>query len=259
MADKPASYTVPAMSPRVGAGQLTSNDRVTSNFRSLGARFGIFASSLLLVMMAGSGCAGLAGPSSSTNANTNNGSQAAIVANPSSLKFGDVSVGTTSSQSVTLQNNSSSNVTISSISVKGAGYSTSGVSSGAILSPTQTATLSVSFEPASNATDNGSIAISSNASNSPLSVSVSGTGVTGHSVALTWDASGSSGVVGYNIYRGTVSGLYKQLNSSLIAPTSYTDSTVQSGENITYYYVVTAVNSSGVESTDSNQVTALVP
>jgi len=38
---------------------------------------------------------------------------------------------------------------------------------------------------------------------------------------------------------------------------SYTDSTVQSGQ--TYYYATTAVDSSGVESTYSNQVQVAVP
>jgi fibronectin type 3 domain-containing protein len=38
---------------------------------------------------------------------------------------------------------------------------------------------------------------------------------------------------------------------------SYTDTTVQSG--ITYYYVATAVNSSGDESAYSTQATANVP
>ena len=47
------------------------------------------------------------------------------------------------------------------------------------------------------------------------------------------------------------------LNSSLIAGTSYTDQTVQSG--ITYYYVTTAVDSLGVESIYSNEAAATVP
>jgi fibronectin type 3 domain-containing protein len=74
---------------------------------------------------------------------------------------------------------------------------------------------------------------------------------------LNWDASSSS-VVGYYVYRGTKpSGPYSKLNSSPHSSTSYSDSSVNDGE--VYYYVVTAVNSSNVESADSNQVSATIP
>ncbi len=77
-------------------------------------------------------------------------------------------------------------------------------------------------------------------------------------VALAWTASTSSGVAGYNAYRSTTSGgPYTKLNSSLIVGTSYADPTVQSGG--VYYYVTTAVNAQGVESTYSNQSVATVP
>jgi fibronectin type 3 domain-containing protein len=76
-------------------------------------------------------------------------------------------------------------------------------------------------------------------------------------VALTWNASTST-VVGYNVYRGTVSGgPYAKINSSLVAALNYTDSSVQSGT--TYHYVTTAVDSSGNESVFSNEVSAAIP
>jgi uncharacterized protein YjdB len=79
-----------------------------------------------------------------------------------------------------------------------------------------------------------------------------------HSVALSWTASTSQGIAGYNAYRSTVSGgPYTLLNSSLIASTTYTDQNVQSG--ITYYYVTTAVDSQDVESAYSNEAAATVP
>ena len=78
-----------------------------------------------------------------------------------------------------------------------------------------------------------------------------------HSVALTWNASTST-VSGYNVYRSTVSGSgYVKLNSSLVAVLTYADSTVQSGT--TYFYVTTAVDSSGNESVHSNEVPAVIP
>jgi opacity protein-like surface antigen len=79
-----------------------------------------------------------------------------------------------------------------------------------------------------------------------------------HSAALSWTASTTGGVAGYNVYRSTVSGgPYTRINTTLQALTNYDDLTVQAGQ--TYYYVVTAVNGSGVESVDSNQVTATIP
>ena len=80
-----------------------------------------------------------------------------------------------------------------------------------------------------------------------------------HSVALTWNASTST-VTGYNVYRSTVSGAqYAKLNSVLVAGMAFTDTTVVSGSGITYYYVTTAVDSTGGESIPSNEVPAQVP
>jgi fibronectin type 3 domain-containing protein len=106
---------------------------------------------------------------------------------------------------------------------------------------------------------NGSISIVSNATGSPATVSLSGTGVTlvQHSVALTWIASTST-VAGYNVYRTTTSSTgYIKVNSSLVGVLNYTDSTVQSAT--TYYYVTTAVDTSGNESVYSNEVSAVIP
>ncbi len=79
-----------------------------------------------------------------------------------------------------------------------------------------------------------------------------------HDVSLTWNPSASSGVLGYNVYRGTGSGgPYTKLNTSLIAASSYTDRAVQAGQ--TYFYVVTATSSGDVESVYSNETSAAVP
>ena len=77
-----------------------------------------------------------------------------------------------------------------------------------------------------------------------------------HTVTLSWTA--SSGVVGYNIYRGTISGgPYQKLTPYGTLRTSYVDGTVQARK--TYYYVATAIDSSGNESAYSNQAQAIVP
>jgi hypothetical protein len=77
-------------------------------------------------------------------------------------------------------------------------------------------------------------------------------------VTLNWNSSISTGVIGYNVYRGAGSGgPYMRLNSSILPATNYTDNAVQRGQ--TYYYVVTAINSGNIESDYSKEVTAPIP
>jgi fibronectin type 3 domain-containing protein len=69
---------------------------------------------------------------------------------------------------------------------------------------------------------------------------------------------GTASVSGYNVYRSTASGTgYIKLNSSLVSGLTYTDSSVQNGT--TYFYVATAVDSGGTESTYSNEMQAVIP
>jgi len=87
---------------------------------------------------------------------------------------------------------------------------------------------------------------------------VTGSGSSSHSVSLSWMASTSWNVGGYNVYRGTTSGgPYTKLNSSLVTTPSYTDTTVVSGQ--TYYYVATALDTTNNESVYSNEAQAVVP
>ncbi len=101
-----------------------------------------------------------------------------LAANPSSLAFGSIQVGTTSSKSETLTNTGSTAVNISQATVSGAGYSISGLSLPATLNPNQSVSFTVSFDPTASGASNGSVSIVSNASNSPLSIGLSGTGLT---------------------------------------------------------------------------------
>jgi Abnormal spindle-like microcephaly-assoc'd, ASPM-SPD-2-Hydin/Transmembrane protein 131-like N-terminal len=179
---------------------------------------------------------------------------------PASLAFDDVTTATSSvPQDVTITNTDNSSVSISQITLSGTGYTMTGGSAPVTLTPSQSITLSVQFSPSVAGLVNGTISIVSNASGSPASVSLTGTGVVPvqHSVALTWNESTST-VAGYNVYCSTVSGgPYAKINSSLVAALNYTDSTVQSGT--TYYYVTTAADSSGNESVFSNEVSAAIP
>jgi titin len=102
------------------------------------------------------------------------------------------------------------------------------------------------------------LSISDNAGGSPQSVSLTGTGL--HDVILTWTASPTIGVAGYNVYRGTTSGgeSATPINSAPINGTTYMDENVTAGA--TYYYVVTSVDSNDVtQGADSNEASATVP
>ncbi len=180
-------------------------------------------------------------------------------ASQTSLNFSSVNIGSSSTLSVIFTNAGNSDVTVSNVTVSGAGFTASGVPSGQIVAPGQTATLNVMFTPSASGASSGSITVSSNAGSSPATITLSGTGMqpVSHSVALAWSASTST-VSGYNAYRSTVSGgPYTKLNSTLIAATSDTDTAVVSGT--TYYYVATAVDSGGVESAYSTEATATIP
>jgi len=78
-----------------------------------------------------------------------------------------------------------------------------------------------------------------------------------HLVSLNWSASTSPNVSYYKVYRGTVNGGPYTPVATNVSVTSYTDSSVQSGT--TYYYVTTAVDSSGVESGYSDVAPAAIP
>ena len=178
----------------------------------------------------------------------------------SSLNFGNEVVGGSIPLGVAVKNTGNSSLTISQVAITGAGFGISGGFIGATIAAGQTAEMTVVFAPKVTGSVTGKVTITSTATNSPNSVSVTGTGIssTSHSVTLNWTASSSTGVVGYYVYRSTTSGAsYSRLNSSPSSAIKYTDGTVSAGA--TYYYVVTAVNSSGTESAKSGQVTAIVP
>jgi hypothetical protein len=78
-----------------------------------------------------------------------------------------------------------------------------------------------------------------------------------HVVDLSWSASTSNDVSGYNVYRAPDRVNWQRINTSVIAPTVYSDSTVANGS--TYYYAATAVDINGNESAKSAAVQAVVP
>lgn len=90
-------------------------------------------------------------------------------------------------------------------------------------------------------------------SRSTSNVIDTGGGASTHTVDLSWSASTSADVAGYNIYRAMYStscGPFTKVNATLIASTLYTDSQVTNGSS--YCYATTAVDTSNQESAYSN-------
>jgi fibronectin type 3 domain-containing protein len=123
----------------------------------------------------------------------------------------------------------------------------------------QSTSISVIFDPTTTGSLSGSLTVSSNATNSPLIVALSGSGSSpaSYSVSLSWTPSAPT-YTGFNVYRSTVSGgPYSKINSSLIRAPSLSDISVSAGQ--TYYYVATEVDSTGAESTYSAEANAVIP
>jgi hypothetical protein len=181
-----------------------------------------------------------------------------LVINPSSLSFGNVTVGTTASQTGTLTAMNAS-VTITSATFNSSEFTLSGLSLPYTLAANQSVSFTVTFAPLLPGGVSASLSFVSNAGNSPASQGLSGTGTAPpiYKVGLTWDPA-SGDIIGYNIYRGITSGgPYTKLNATPDGGTSYVDYQLQ--YSTTYYYVTTSVGSDGSESAYSNQTTAVIP
>ena len=189
---------------------------------------------------------------------TSNAGQLSV--SPSTLNFGNVTVGATASLSATLTA-SNGDVAISAAESSTSEFAVTGLSLPLIIGPGQSVQATINFTPNASGVASAQDQFISNATNSPTREQLTGTGVaqtsTSHSASLTWEA-GATEIVGYNVYRGAASsGPFSQINSARVTATSYTDSTVAGGT--TYYYVTTEINSQGEESGYSNVAEAQIP
>jgi hypothetical protein len=181
------------------------------------------------------------------------------IINPATMSFGTVQVGLSASQSGILSAGANQ-IILSSASSSSAEFTCSGLSFPVIIPAGGSQGFTVTFTPQASGTVSAALTfLDENGISLPVET-LNGTGIVSqnHSVDLSWTASSSQNVVGYNIYRGNQSGgPYAKINSSLDSSTSYTDSSVTDGN--TYYYVTTAVNSDNEESVYSNQAQATIP
>jgi len=183
-----------------------------------------------------------------------------LAVSPGTLGLGNVVVGTSGSASGSLTASGAS-VTVSNATTNNSAFSVGGLALPLTIPAGQSASFTVTFSPQVKGAASASLTLTSNAQPSTIIETLTGTGTPAptHLVNLSWNASTSSNVVGYNIYRavyGTSScGGYSKINPVLNTTTVYTDSTVADGAS--YCYGATAVNSSNEESSYSNIVSNL--
>jgi hypothetical protein len=108
-----------------------------------------------------------------------------LVANPGSLGFATIQVGSSQTQSATLTNSGGSSVTIAQAIVTGAGFSLSDLTLPLTLTAGQSVTFRVAFAPLSAGSASGGISVSSDALTPALAISLAGTGATQGQLAVT--------------------------------------------------------------------------
>ncbi len=123
-----------------------------------------------------------------------NNSGPTLNSSPSSLTFGGQNVGTTSAaQSVTVTNTGTAAASIASVTTSGDFAQTN--TCGSSLAAGASCAINVTFTPTASGTRSGSVTITSNAANSPLTINLSGTGnstsTTNLALGATMTASGS--------------------------------------------------------------------
>lgn len=177
------------------------------------------------------------------------------------VSFGDVSLNSPATQTVLLTSSGTEPLTISAVTVTGAGFSATAGNAPVTLQPGQTVNLDLQFDPAVSGPASGSVKLMTNASPSTATVTLSGTGdATSYEVDLNWDppTDSTDPVVGYDIYRAVGgSSSYQLLNSDVDDLAAYKDTTVLSGTSYTYYVV--SVDGAGNQSSPSNLFSATVP
>jgi len=217
---------------------------------------------LVLMMCVASGCGGTktagGSPSPTPSPTPVNGSPS-LSATPSSVAFGTQVLNTAMTQTVKITNTGTVPVAITQNTIAGTGFSV-GITTPINLNAAQSVNVPVVFNPGAAGTVNGNLTLVSNGT-TILSVPLSGTGLAplAHSVDVTWAASSSSPLQGYNVYRSTVSGGPYTKISPVLSPTTllFTDTTPLSGKQ--YFYVVTALATSGAESSASSEVAVTIP
>lgn len=180
-----------------------------------------------------------------------------LTVSPSTMDLGSVVVGSSGTASGTLTASGTSVMVTAASTNNSSVFAVSGLSLPVSIAAGKSVPFTITFSPKTAGAASATLTVTSDASNSSATESLKGTGTAAatHSVNLSWDASSSPNISGYNVYRAAYSGScgsFSKINSMLDTGTLYTDTTVIGGTS--YCYGVRAVNTSGNESTFSNVV-----
>jgi hypothetical protein len=179
-----------------------------------------------------------------------------LTASPATLGLGNVVAGNSGTASGSLTASGAS-VTVTAASTNNSVFSVGGLSLPATIQAGKSTSFTVTFSPQIAGAASAVLTFTSNAQPGTTTEILTGTGTSAptHSVNLSWNASTSSNISGYNIYRAvftTSCGSYTKINSVLNTTTLYTDTSVVDGTS--YCYASTALNTSNEESGYSNIV-----
>jgi len=130
----------------------------------------------------GSVTGGVSAVSTATNSPTTialggTGVQPRLSVVPTSVNFGNVSVGVTNSQTMTIQNPGTANLIVTQATLAGTSFAMTGLALPLSIAPGGSAAFNISFAPASANTFPATLTLVSNAPTSPTSVAISGTGI----------------------------------------------------------------------------------
>lgn len=178
---------------------------------------------------------------------------------PATLAVGNVVDGTSGTDSGSLSAQGA-NVTVTAATTTNAAFRVGGLILPVTIAAGQSIPFTISFSPQVVGSASGTLNVTSNAKVSTTTESLTGSGTAAptHTVSLSWNASSSSNVTGYNIYRAvytTSCGSYAKVNAVLNTTTLYSDATVADGTS--YCYAATAVDANNEESGYSNIVSNL--
>src|SRR6266566_8705109 len=219
------SLVSPSLPITVAAGQTTAvsvkfSPNAVGAFSANATITSDASNSALTVPLSGTGIAASAGQ---------------LTVNPTSLALGNVVVGTSGTASGSLIASGAS-VTVTAATADNSAFSVGGLSLPTTIPAGQSASFNVTFSPLTSAAASATLTFTSNAQTSTTTETLTGTGTPAptHTVNLSWNASTSSNISGYNVYRavfGTSCGSYAKINSVLTTGTLYTDSVVVDGTN----------------------------